>query len=275
MEVKKINKNIEHILVSVVIPVYNASKYIEETLDCLLFQTHKNFEVIIVDDCSTDNTICICRTYEKKFKEFTIIKTDKNFGCPGGPRNLGVKHSAGEWIAFLDADDLWHREKLSIQLQAAKSSNINFVSSKMQRFKSSCEYNSDIKFSKIPTKKIKYLGQMLNYQTPTSSVLVKRSILKNLLFQEGIKYGAREDIDLWLRIHKLIKTSLKVDLELVGYRVLDGQISGNKLKMFRKTYFCYSNSSGVTPIFGPLTPFILTIAHFLRRVYLPNFKRGF
>ena len=116
---------------------------------------------------------------------------------------------------------------------------------------------------------------MFNYQTPTSSVLVKRRVLDGMRFEEGLDFKAREDIDLWLRLHRKLGRSVKVNLELVGYRVIAGQISGDKIAMFKKTYFCFKNSAGVKNIFGVLTPLILTLSHFSRRFFLSNFNRGF
>jgi teichuronic acid biosynthesis glycosyltransferase TuaG len=273
LEVIGINQHLDKVQVSIIIPVYNAAQYIEETLESVFLQSFKNFEIVVVDDCSTDETVLKCESFRDKFSHFKIISTPFNYGCPGGPRNIGIKHAVADWIAFLDADDIWHRDKLLIQLRSAESSNVSFVSSRIHRFENSSEFGVDLQFSKIPTKCVSYLSQMLNYQTPTSSVMVKRHLFEKLLFQEGMEF--REDVDLWLRLHKLVKFSLKVDLELVGYRVIAGQISGNKIHMVKKTYFTFRNSVGVKAIFGPFTAAILTLCHVLRVIYLPNFKRGF
>ena len=98
--------------VSIIIPMYNAEKYIGECLDSILAQTFQDFEVIVVDDCSTDNSCAIVESYLPKFNQYMwatdklqLIRSDKNSGSPGIPRNLGIILSRGEYIMFVDADD--------------------------------------------------------------------------------------------------------------------------------------------------------------------------
>ena len=93
--------------VSVIIPLYNAKKYIGECLDSLLLQTFKDFEVIVVDDCSTDNSCAIVEEYAPKFGgRLKLTKTEKNSGGGGYvPRNMGLKLARSKYIQFLDADD--------------------------------------------------------------------------------------------------------------------------------------------------------------------------
>ena len=99
-------------LVSVIIPMYNAEKYISQTLESLLYQTLKDFEVIVVDDCSTDNSVALAENYINKFKgggdyNLSVIKLPTNSGTPEIPRNIGIKFSRGKYITFLDNDDLF------------------------------------------------------------------------------------------------------------------------------------------------------------------------
>ena len=92
--------------ISVIIPLYNAEKYVAECLDSLLAQTFQNFEVIVVDDCSTDSSVKVVESYAPKFGErLKIARTKKNSGCGGIPRNIGMTISRGEYIFFVDADD--------------------------------------------------------------------------------------------------------------------------------------------------------------------------
>jgi len=261
-------------MVSVVIPAYNASKMITETLESVANQTYSNYEVIIVDDCSTDNTYDICKAYCSKSEKFRIIKTKSNFGCPGGPRNLGVKNATGKYVAFLDADDLWHRNKLEFQVNEALKLNCNFLSTNMSRFDNSIDFDSGSVLSVYRVIKISYISQLLNYQTPTSSVLVKRSLLISNPFQEEIEFKAREDIDCWLRIHKEVGFSHKLMLPLMGYRVCEGQISGDKLKMIKSTFYCYQNTDGIENKLLNFVPVLATCTHFLRGFFNRIFKRG-
>ena len=93
--------------VSVIIPLYNAEKYIGECLDSILAQTFQDFEVVVVDDCSTDNSVAVVESYAKKFDgRLKIVKAKKNHGNPGVPRNIGLNFSRGEYVYFMDNDDL-------------------------------------------------------------------------------------------------------------------------------------------------------------------------
>ena len=92
--------------VSVIVPLYNVEKYVGECLDSLLAQTFKNFEVIVVDDCSTDNSVEVAKSYAQKFKgRLKLTKTKKNSGGAGLPRNKGIELSRGEYLSFVDPDD--------------------------------------------------------------------------------------------------------------------------------------------------------------------------
>ena len=93
--------------VSVVIPMYNAEKYIDECLESLLAQTFQDFEVVVVDDCSTDNSVAVVENYAPKFNgRLKLSRLEKNCGTPAVPRNKGLQLSRGEYIFFVDADDL-------------------------------------------------------------------------------------------------------------------------------------------------------------------------
>ena len=114
--------------VSVIIPLYNAEKYIGECLDSLLDQTFQNFEVIVVDDCSTDNGPVIVGSYKEKFDgRLTLTKTEENSGGGGLPRNKGIALSRGEYIQFLDADDMLTKTALEEMYTLAKDYNADVV----------------------------------------------------------------------------------------------------------------------------------------------------
>lgn len=117
------------IAVSVVIPMYNVEKYIEECLDSLLIQTFKNFEVIVVDDCSTDKSVEIVKSYMPNFNgRLMFMKTKKNSGGGGYiPRNLGLKFASGEYVIFLDSDDFLLGSALETLYTNAKKHNADVV----------------------------------------------------------------------------------------------------------------------------------------------------
>ncbi len=104
-------------LVSVIIPMYNAARFISQTLESLLYQTMQDFEVIVVDDCSTDNSVEVVESFKEKFAsgggyQFHVVRLPENSGSPEVPRNLAIKFSRGKYIAFLDNDDLFTKTAL-------------------------------------------------------------------------------------------------------------------------------------------------------------------
>lgn len=112
-------------LVSIITPAYNTEKYIGETIECVLSQTYTNWELIIVDDCSTDNTKHVIDKYlyDKRIKYF---HNTENLG-EGLTRNVAIENSHGKWVAFLDSDDLWLPEKLEKQLEFMVTNNYDFT----------------------------------------------------------------------------------------------------------------------------------------------------
>ena len=109
-------------LVSVITPTYNSENYIRECLESVMRQSYELWEMIIVDDCSTDQTFEILKDYRSKDDRIKIYRLEKNKGS-GPARNLALKKARGRYVAFLDSDDFWHAQKLSIQVQFMKKTN--------------------------------------------------------------------------------------------------------------------------------------------------------
>lgn len=177
-----------HPLVSVIIPVYNAEKYIKDAIISILEQTYKAFEIIIVDDFSSDNSVKII----SDFKDVHLIQSSKNRGA-GYSRNCGINSSKGEIIAFLDADDHWVPEMLEFQIDSLlKNKDIDGVYGMFENYFEPGEpLPAGIekeKFLKPGVGKIKNLGTM---------VLYKNIFAKVGMFSETIKSG--EDIDWFVR----------------------------------------------------------------------------
>ncbi len=102
--------------VSIIIPTYNAEKFIDSTIQSVIDQTYKDWELIIVDDCSKDNTRMILEEWQKKDTRIQLIFLDKNSGGPAHPKNVGILKATGKYIAYLDHDDEWMPEKLEKQV---------------------------------------------------------------------------------------------------------------------------------------------------------------
>lgn len=119
----------ENPAVSIVIPMYNVERYIAQCLESILVQTFQDFEVIVVDDCSTDNSFTLAESFIPKFGgQMTLLKLEKNTGCEGSaPRNVGLKYSRGEYVFFVDADDFLVETALEILYTAATQYSADIV----------------------------------------------------------------------------------------------------------------------------------------------------
>ena len=210
--------------VSVIVPTYNRANLVSETIKSILNQTYKNFELIIVDDGSTDNTEEIIRKFSDSRIEY--IKTD-NWGGPAKPRNTGIKKARGEYIAFCDDDDMWLPEKLERQIkvfQVYKKTAMLYT-----RFKT---IEGDIISNRIFPKNGKYksgnIFKSLYHRSfvACSSVMVKRSVLGQVgFFDTDPNLIAIEDTDLWLRIALKYIIRCTDNLPLFLYRIHPQNIS--------------------------------------------------
>lgn len=115
------------ILVSVIIPCYNSERYIVQSIESVIMQTFQQWEMIIVDDCSTDNSADIIKKYEAKDFRIRYLKTNEPSGSPSIPRNIGIREARGRYIAFLDSDDIWLPKKLEEQLKFIDQPNVAMV----------------------------------------------------------------------------------------------------------------------------------------------------
>jgi glycosyltransferase involved in cell wall biosynthesis len=205
--------------VSVIIPTYNRSDLLSRAIRSVLNQTYRNFELIIVDDGSTDNTKQIVGEYQKKDKRIIYI-WEKNSGGPAKPKNTGIQNSKGKYIAFLDDDDEWLSKKLEKQIKLFKISdkNLGFIGCNAiiinELDKKICDCH------KVMNKKNKRAFNSLledNIIHSASSIIVKKKVLNNVgFFDENFKYA--DDWDLWLRISKFYAFSSIPD-NLYKYRV--------------------------------------------------------
>ena len=130
---------IEVPFISVVIPSYNAENVIGRTIESVLSQSYANWELLVIDDGSTDSTRDVVRGFSESDARINLIALDKNHGAPAAPRNIGVRESQGMWIAFLDSDDIWHPEKLELQLSIVNERKVGFCATSSVSFISDSE----------------------------------------------------------------------------------------------------------------------------------------
>ncbi|MCQ4143613.1 glycosyltransferase [Vogesella sp. AC12] len=221
---------------SIIVPAFNAAAYIHETIDSVLSQSFANWEMIIVDDHSSDDTWRVLSDYAAADCRVRIYRFEKNFGRPAGPRNFGVQHCTSEWVAFLDADDIWHSDKLRLQLEAAGKTSADIVCSTMEDFK-----GSHTGFNEEPANNglqvLSAFSLFSKNRVPTSTVLMRRSAFLQLAgFDEAPEYKAVEDYDLWLRAACRGMKIVKLKDVLLKYRVLPNSISRAKFKQMKRVF---------------------------------------
>jgi teichuronic acid biosynthesis glycosyltransferase TuaG len=224
--------------VSVIVPAYNAERYLLETLDSLLAQQGVALEVIVVDDRSSDGTREAVMRRAAGDSRLRCISTPANCGGPAGPRNLGVEQARAEWIAFCDADDVWHPQKLAVQLAAARRTGADLVCTAIEDFPDGTlpALLARPLPAVLPQSALALAPMMLKNRIATSSVLCRRKLVRAAGgFDTDRRLVAVEDYDLWLRILARPRViALRIGHPLVAYRRLAGSISANKGKQAMK-----------------------------------------
>ncbi|MBU3635550.1 glycosyltransferase [Polynucleobacter sp. es-GGE-1] len=182
---------------SVVITTYNCLRYLKECLISVLDQSYKNFEIIIVDDGSTDDTEKYLKTINSKFKYIKL----SNSGGPARPRNIGIGIATGEWVCFLDADDYWFPNKLAKINEYLHNKNIEVLCHDEIIFDEITKKKTYLKNGALLGGSYKYLLKQGNVLS-TSATTVKLDFIKNnkIFFDERKNYQIVEDYDFWLRL---------------------------------------------------------------------------
>lgn len=258
--------------VSIIMPAYNAANYIEDAIESVLAQTFSNFELLVIDDCSDDNTVEIVNGYIIRDKRIRIINLPTNMGAPAGPRNIGIRQSSAQWIAFLDADDIWHPAKIQRQIEVLERTGSRFCSTKMVDF---IDQSNLILRDAGPDdyEWITFSQQLIKFRTPTSSVIVERALLMNNFFNENPLFKAREDLDCWLHCHEEIGRSVKITVPMTGYRLIQGQISKNKLEMMGRHLHVLQKYRYISGKRLGLMAWVFTFTHFMISLYSRLIKK--
>ena len=227
----------DHGLVSVIMPAYNAEAFIAEAIRSVIQQTYQNWELLVIDDASSDSTLKIIQKYSEKDKRIKIFKNSDNQGTHKA-RNKGIKAAEGDFIAFLDADDQWKPEKLLKQLEILSSDNI-----------SACFSSYDL---------ISENGQFLEKRVEALPVLTYEKLLKanyvgNLTGIYSVKdlgkiycpnIRKRQDWALWLKVIEEGGPMEGIQDSLAIYRVRKNSISTNKLEMLSYNFRVYNEVLG-------------------------------
>lgn len=220
-------------LVSIIMPTYNCATFIEESIKSVLAQTYTNWELLIVDDCSTDNTPDVLAPYLSKYPNIHYACLEKNSG-PALARSTGLKQARGEYIAFLDSDDLWHPDKLAKQLAFMKEKGVVFTCTGYAQMN---ERGRLLGTALIPPQKIDY-AKMLRLSCPVGNltVMYDRRALGN---QQVPAIKKRNDFALWLQLLHKAPACYGMPEVLATYRIRSQSVSSNKLKLLPYHWHLY------------------------------------
>lgn len=212
-------------LVSIIMPLYNSEKFIRETLDSILKQTYKNFEVLITDDLSKDKGPKIVLEYQKKDSRIKYFKLSKNSGAAVA-RNNSIEKSLGKYIAFLDSDDIWKENKLEKQIDFMEKNNYLFTYTEYEQIlEDGTKTNKKIS----ALKKIDYSSAL--YYNPIGCLTAIYNAEKlGKIYMPLIR--KRQDYGLWLKILKMTDGH-GLNQNLAEYRLRKESMSANKIEMIK------------------------------------------
>ena len=231
----------EQPLVSIIIPTYNRAHLISETLDSVLAQTYQNWECIIVDDDSTDNTDEVVGDYVKKDSRFKYYhRPDEHLPGGNGARNYGFKMSQGDYVNWFDSDDLMHKEKISKQINLILEKNAEIVIDKYKNFIK--KYNVSKFEGKLDKVNLKeYI--FLKVHWGTVNILIKRKHVEDIFFNESLKSGQEYNFFVKLIVLKNLKEAFLIDEYLVYRRVHSDSIQQkqktNPIKRHKNKFYIY------------------------------------
>ena len=226
-------------MVSVITPSYNSSVSIKQTIESVLSQTYTDWEMLIIDDCSTDNSVAIIKRYCERDVRIKYFKTEFASGSPCKPRNIGIINARGRYIAFLDSDDVWLPNKLEEQLKLFDDANTAIVYSNYEKISEEGERGQ----------RIITAPSQVSYKE-----LLKGNVIGNLTgIYDTLKVGKvycrkipHEDYILWLSILKKGYIARNTNIVHALYRVRKQSVSANKLAVISWQWNIYRNIENIS-----------------------------
>ncbi|CAE6880862.1 glycosyltransferase family 2 protein [Vibrio alginolyticus] len=244
--------------VSIVMPTYNVSEFLEETVNSVINQSYSNWELIVVDDCSNDDTPELIKKLAEVDSRIRYYLSSKNQGA-GITRNKALSLATGQYIAFLDSDDLWYADKLSQQLSFMAEHNAPICHTSYEYIdeKGAC-FSGRVQASHS----VDLLSNLKNTEIGTSTAIIDRAIVVEPIAFKPLR--ARQDLRLWIDLLGNGHKSFGLNRVLVKYRVRGGSVSSNKLKMLVVTFRVYLGISQLS-ISSRLTSYISYVINAIKK----------
>jgi teichuronic acid biosynthesis glycosyltransferase TuaG len=225
----------------VVIPVYNSEKHLNKTLESVLNQTYQSIEIVLVDDCSKDNSQQIINEYKKSHNNITYYRLEQNSGAAVA-RNKALELAKGRFIAFLDSDDIWYPKKLQQQLVLMKQKNAAICYTAIEMIDESDEL---IKGKRNVLQEVDYKFLLKNTMLATSTIVVDRNLtgyFKMPLIRSGQDYAT------WLLLMRNGTVAFGINEVLVKYRKSSNSLSANKFDSIKQVWNIQKNNEGINII---------------------------
>ena len=215
-------------LVSIITPAYRAAAYIEATINSVQAQTYANWEMLIADDCSPDDTRAIVSRRAATDSRIRLIALDQN-GGPARARNAAIAAASGRWLAFLDSDDLWLPAKLESQLDFQRSEDAALTCTGWRRISAD---GGRVGRAVSPPHSLNYRQALGLTGIATSTVVLDRR-KTGAVVMKPVYY---DDFACWLEVLRSGEIARGLDLDLMRYRVMEGSVSRNKLRSAREVW---------------------------------------
>lgn len=215
-------------LVTIITPCYNSADFIKHTINSVLGQSYQNWELLVIDDKSKDDTCKIIEEFAQQHNNIRLIKLEQNGGVSNA-RNIGLEQAKGKYIAFLDSDDIWQEDKLARQVAYMEEKSLPMTF---------CAYNRIDEEGKIISRKIE-VPLSVNYRQLLSHnvIIFSTSLtLRSVIGSTRFKKAGHEDWIFWLDIFRKPFNGYGINEPLVLYRIRKGSVSSNKLKVIGFTW---------------------------------------
>ena len=239
--------------VDIILPTYNCAEYIEEAINSVIDQTLENWKLIIIDDASKDSTTSLIKNYlNDKRIVFKILKKNKGQGfC----RNLSLRYSSSKYVAFIDSDDIWKKDKLKKQIEFMNNFNLDFTYTDFTIFK---EINGEKKLNKQIVLPEKFTYDLFVNKTSicTSTMIIKRSIIGMTKF---LNTKRCEDFFFKCELLKNCKTANNLRENLTFYRISKNSLQSNKFKNLYWVWYINKRYNKMNIIKNILSIFLISI----------------
>jgi glycosyltransferase involved in cell wall biosynthesis len=230
------------ILVSIITPNYNSADFIEQTIESVLAQTYQRWEMIIVDDCSTDGSYNIALGCAEKDNRIKVYRMEKNSGA-ALTRNKAIEYSNGDYLAFLDSDDVWYPEKIERQVKFMIENECDFSFTEYEHIVG--DKNAPVVIAKI-IKKLTYRKMLFHCFSGCSTVIYKQDLSKKIY---GPPLENCDDYGLFLQVLRYMNNARGYPECLTKYRIRQGSLSRNKIKKIKSYFDLMINCEHINIIF--------------------------